>query len=106
MKKDDEEEKEAAPPDPPDLIARRQLLSRVSVALGVTGGVALGAPVVGFVFAPLFRDTPKQWRPVGKVEQFKVGETVNVIFVDASPLPWAGVTSKTAAWLRRVSEDK
>ena len=23
---------------------------------------------------------------------------------DASPLPWAGVTARTAAWLRRVSE--
>ncbi len=27
-------------------------------------------------------------------------------FVDASPLPWAGVTAKTAAWLRRESEDE
>ena len=27
-------------------------------------------------------------------------------YADASPLPWAGVTGKTAAWLRRVSEDK
>ena len=43
--------------------------------------------------------------PVGKVDDFKIGETVNVDFVDASPLPWAGVTAKTAAWLRRVSDD-
>jgi menaquinol-cytochrome c reductase iron-sulfur subunit len=29
---------------------------------------------------------------------------VKVTLEDASPLPWAGVTAKTAAWLRRVSE--
>ncbi len=38
--------------------------------------------------------------------EFKVGETVGVTFMDASPLPWAGVTANTAAWLRRVSETK
>jgi menaquinol-cytochrome c reductase iron-sulfur subunit len=67
-------------------------------------GLAVGAPMVAFVVAPFFRPTPFEWRPVGKVEQFKVGETVAVIFLDASPLAWAGVTAKTAAWLRRKSE--
>jgi menaquinol-cytochrome c reductase iron-sulfur subunit len=86
------------------LIARRQLLGRMSLALGAAGGVAIGVPVVGFVFAPLFRNAPRQWRRVGGVSDFKLGETVNVVFVDASPLPWAGVTSKTAAWLRRVKD--
>jgi menaquinol-cytochrome c reductase iron-sulfur subunit len=94
------------PPASADTIARRQLLGKMSVGLGVAGGVALGVPIVGFVFAPLFRGTPRTWRPVGPVSRFRIGETVNVVFVDASPLPWAGVTSKTAAWLRRVSEDK
>ena len=42
---------------------------------------------------------------MGKVDDFKIGETVNVIFTDASPLPWAGVTAKTAAWLRRDRRD-
>ncbi len=93
-----------APPASADTIARRQLLGKMSVALGVAGGVALGVPMVGFIVAPLFRKAPREWRAVGKIEQFKVGETVNVVFVDASPLPWAGVTAKTAAWLRRVSE--
>jgi menaquinol-cytochrome c reductase iron-sulfur subunit len=69
-------------------------------------GVAVGAPLVGFVVAPLFRDVPHEWRSVGKAKDFKVGETVAVTFTDASPLPWAGVTAKSAAWLRRVSQDK
>jgi menaquinol-cytochrome c reductase iron-sulfur subunit len=104
MKKDDPEKPDAAP-DSAHAIARRQLLGKMSVALGVAGAAALGVPMVGFIVAPLFRGPPRLWRPVGKVELFKVGDTVNVVFLDSSPLPWAGVTAKTAAWVRRVSEE-
>ena len=93
-----------APPATAHEIARRQLLGKMSIGLGVACGAAISVPGIGFVVAPLFRDAPREWRPVGKIEQFKVGETVNVVFVDASPLPWAGVTSKTSAWLRRLDE--
>jgi menaquinol-cytochrome c reductase iron-sulfur subunit len=101
---DDHEGHAQAPPATPHEIARRQLLGKMSIGLGVVCGGAISVPGIGFVVAPLFREAPREWRPVGKVEDFKVGETVNVVFVDASPLPWAGVTSKTAAWLRRVAE--
>jgi quinol---cytochrome c reductase iron-sulfur subunit, bacillus type len=87
-------------------VSRRRFFERISVALGSAMAMLLGAPVVGFIFAPLFRRTPTAWRSVGKAEQFKVGETVAVNFQDASPLPWAGVTANTAAWLRRDSTQK
>jgi menaquinol-cytochrome c reductase iron-sulfur subunit len=90
------------PVEEPALATRRRFLARVSVGLGVVSGAALGAPMVGFVVAPLFRKVPREWRPVGRVATFAVGETVAVTFADASPLPWAGVTGKTAAWLRRL----
>ena len=35
------------------------------------------------------------------VDDFPIGSTVSVTFDDASPLPWSGVTARTAAWLRR-----
>ena len=92
-----------APSPTPHEIARRQLLGKMSLGLGVACGVAISVPGVGFVVAPVFRDVPRDWRPVGRVEQFRIGETVNVVFVDASPLPWAGVTSRSSAWLRRAS---
>jgi menaquinol-cytochrome c reductase iron-sulfur subunit len=66
----------------------------------------LALPGIGFVLAPLFRKSPELWRGVGKLDAFKVGETVNVTFLDPSPLPWAGVTARTAAWLRRVNNDE
>jgi menaquinol-cytochrome c reductase iron-sulfur subunit len=110
--KDEPEKEGESEPEPhpapapvdPDLIARRQLLGKMSIAVGCVGGAALAVPIVGFIVAPLFGDSPREWRAIAKIDQFKIGETVNVVFVDASPLPWAGVTAKTAAWLRRLSE--
>src|SRR5260370_5284679 len=69
-------------------------------------GSAISVPGIGFVVAPLFRKSPLEWRRVGTVDEFQVGASVNVVFIDASPLPWAGVTSKTSAWLRRVDGEE
>ncbi len=131
---DEDEKKEAGhgppPPADPQLIARRQLLSKVSIGLSAAGGVALGVPIVGFVVGPLFKGMSKappspdaaEWRDVGKLQgnhlmitaddgtvsplDFAPGTTLEspVVFEDASSLPWSGVTGRTAAYLRRVSD--
>jgi menaquinol-cytochrome c reductase iron-sulfur subunit len=80
---------------------RRRFLARLSIALSGAIAAAAGVPVVGFLVSPLLRKAPRAWRPVGAVDGFAVGETVSVVFEDASPLPWAGVTARSAAWLRR-----
>jgi menaquinol-cytochrome c reductase iron-sulfur subunit len=85
----------------PEIIHRRRFLSRLSVALSAAVAAVVGVPVVGFLLSPLTRKPPRQWRPVGPLDDFKIGDTVAVTFEDASPLPWAGVTARTAAWLRR-----
>lgn len=85
---------------------RRDFLAKVTLGLGAAGAVILGGPLVGFLIAPLFRDPPEVWRSLGPVSQFRVGETVQVIFEEASPLPWAGVTARISGWLSRVSEDE
>jgi menaquinol-cytochrome c reductase iron-sulfur subunit len=89
----------------PVLPERRRFLARVCVGLGAGCG-GLAVPVVGFTLAPLLQKAPVVWRTVGKVTDFKVGETTNVSLVDASPLPWAGMTANTAAWLRRTGENE
>jgi len=90
--------------EPPQPLKRRRFLARMSIALSAAVGTVLGVPVIGFLLSPLTRKSPRVWRPVGPVDSFPVGQTVNVRFEDASPLPWAGVTARTAAWLRRDDE--
>lgn len=89
---------------PLEELSRRAFFSKLCIGLGGVCAAILGVPLVGFVLAPLFRKAPEKWIRVGRVNDFEIGRTVNVTFVDPSPLPWAGITAKSAAWLRRVSE--
>ena len=86
-----------------DCMSRRKFFERISIALGGASAVLLGVPVVGFLAAPLLEKAQIDWRSVGPVDSFQVGKTVKVDFEDSSPLPWSGVSAKSAAWLRRES---
>jgi menaquinol-cytochrome c reductase iron-sulfur subunit len=86
-------------------LTRRMFLARFSIALGSLGALVVALPVAGFLLAPYFRRQQDVWRSVGKVDSFKIGETAAVQYEDASPLPWAGVTARSAAWLRREDAD-
>lgn len=92
--------------DTPQALSRRKFLGRLSVALGGVSALIVGVPVVGYLIGPLVTEAPETWRTVGALADFRVGETKQVSFQDASPLPWAGVSAQTAAWLRRESETK
>jgi menaquinol-cytochrome c reductase iron-sulfur subunit len=87
----------------PESVSRRIFFARLCIALSGLCAVILGVPLVGFILAPLFRKTPQHWIPLGRTGQFEIGKTVNVSFLDPSPLPWAGITARSAAWLRRTS---
>ena len=93
------------PPDPAEL-SRRRFLERLTLGLGAGATGVLAVPAVGFIVAPLVHREAQAWRPVGNRDDFKIGETVAVRFEDASPLEWAGVTARMAAWLRREAEDQ
>jgi menaquinol-cytochrome c reductase iron-sulfur subunit len=95
----------SASQESPEEITRRRFFEKVSLALGGLCAAILGVPLVGFVIAPLHRKAPNEWLPLGKVDDFGIGKTVNVTITDPSSLPWAGVTSMSAVWLRRVSEE-
>lgn len=74
-------------------------------AMSGAGALAIATPVLGFILSPLWKRAPRIWRSVGAANDFAIGKTVEVTFADSSPLPWAGVTAKTAAWLRREDSD-
>jgi menaquinol-cytochrome c reductase iron-sulfur subunit len=88
---------------PADPSRRRLMAATVGACAGVIA-VAVGAPAIGMFVSPLLRHQPAEWRDVGAVDQFTVGNTVQVNFETVSPVPWSGVTAEIAAWLRRASE--
>jgi len=90
-----------APPSEPADPQRRRALSRLGVLAGSISAAIVGIPSIGFLLG--LRKAPEVWRGLGNADSFQVGETVEVSFLDSSPLPWSGVTAKTAAWLRRES---
>lgn len=83
---------------------RRDLLMIVNFSFAGLSALLVGIPVIGFLFAPLFEDTSRDWRTVGPVDKFPTGQTVEVSFEDASPRSWAGVSAETGAWLQRKSQ--
>lgn len=85
----------------PQELHRRRFLNKLSIALGGFAAALIGFPIVGFLVAPLFKKPPRLWRSVGAVDSFKINEITEVSFDDTSAVPWAGLTSKTAAWLYR-----
>ena len=91
-------------PVTPDEISRRRFLEKVCIGLGSLCAAILGVPLVGFVIAPIFRKTTNKWISVGNITDFEVGKTVSVIVNDPSSLPWAGITAKSALWLRRMND--
>lgn len=84
----------------------RRFFNKLSLALVGLASLLVGVPIVGFLVDPLFRPAPRLWRQVGAVDNFKLGDISEVTFDDTSALPWAGLTSKTAAWLYRQSEQE
>jgi len=93
------------PRRPPGPLTRKDFLAKLTIADSAVGAAVIGVPFVGFLLAPFFERQPQAWRAVGRVESFQIGTTVKVSFIDASPLPWAGVVARTAAWLRRETQD-
>ncbi len=88
----------------PEDVRRRSFLSKIAVLASALAGAIVVVPSVAFLLG--LRKTPMVWRAVGQVTDFQIGQTVEVSYADASSLPWAGVTAKTAAWLRRNNENE
>lgn len=87
-------------------LSRRNFFAALCISLSGLCALILGIPLVGFVLGPLFRKTQEKWINLGNTGDFQIGKTVSVTFNDPSPLPWAGITARNAAWLRRESQSE
>lgn len=86
-------------------ISRRKFFLKVSLGLAGISAVAAAIPVVSALIAPLLETPDQQWRTVGKLDDFQMGTTSMVTFTNADPERYAGVTAKSAAWLRRNDQN-
>lgn len=100
--RDAEIDRVGSPPSP----RRRRFLSRLSLALGALAAAIPTLPALAFILRPVRRDEPDVWRAVGALEDFPIGSTVKVTYVDPETLPWAGYANESAAWLRRETDDQ
>jgi len=83
---------------------RRHFLARLGVAVGSLIAFIVGLPVISYILLPVSRKMQRRWVSVGAADRFAVGDTVLVSFKNPSATPWAGVTGKTGAWVRRVGD--
>jgi menaquinol-cytochrome c reductase iron-sulfur subunit len=82
---------------------RRRFLIRLSLGLSALSAFVAGIPVISALLAPLLEKTPEVWRKVADLGDFPVGAVKLVTFENADPEAWAGITARSAAWLRRDS---
>jgi menaquinol-cytochrome c reductase iron-sulfur subunit len=87
-------------------IDRRKFLVRLSLLAGALPAALISVPVFSALLGPLLQRQKQEWRKVADLSDLSIGETKLITYVNADPLPWAGVTAKSAAWLRRESESK
>src|SRR5918911_262566 len=69
--------------------SRRRFLELISYLLGAIAAGFVAIPIVGAYLSPLLAVPPGQWRRVGRVSDFPVGNFVEATFLNASPAPWS-----------------
>lgn len=85
---------------------RRKFLVRLSLLAGAIPAAIVAVPILSALLGPLLQRQKQEWRRVAALNDIPIGETKLITYINADPLPWAGVTAKSAAWLRRESENE
>ena len=83
---------------------RRRFLIRLSLCLSALSAAVAGIPIISALLAPLLQKTPEVWRKVADLDELAIGAVKLVTLENADPEAWAGITARSAAWLRRDSE--
>lgn len=103
------------PPSPPEQeatleqerISRRTFMMNVGIALNALVALVIATPVIGYLFGPVSRkDEYHRWVELGRVDDFKMGETRLISFRNPFRSPWDGETANVPAYVRRAGEQE
>lgn len=86
------------------LLTREGFLTLFVMGVGGLATLAVAIPIVGYALTALILPPKEQWRDVGALDKFTVGDTVEVSFQSDDSSPWSGATGLQASWLRRTSQ--
>jgi menaquinol-cytochrome c reductase iron-sulfur subunit len=86
-------------------MTRSDFITRLSLSIAALSAAVMAVPVVAALVAPLLERKQTFWRTIGHVDDFPVGSTNLVNFDNADAEPYAGMLTRSAAWLRH-NEDK
>lgn len=85
---------------------RRRFLARLSLGLSALVAALVGVPILGYLLAPLINPPTPEWLDLGAIDDYRIGDTKLVAVQDISPLPWAGLTARTAVYVRRTGREE
>ncbi len=87
-------------------VSRRNLLMSVGLAMNAVIGVAIAAPVIGYILGPALRSKGfyRSWVTLGPVNRYPNGQTRLATFIEPYKAPTDGQTDNTACWVRRLSD--
>ena len=86
--------------------SRRGFLFAAGTTLLTIGGALVAVPIVGAALAPAANRNPSKWIPLGKLVDFKVGDTVLVTFTNPWGTPDDGDTRENACYVRCLEAGK
>ena len=84
---------------------RRGLFITVGAILNAAAALAVGIPVLRYLFSPKIRERRPgydSWVPLGPVSGFPIGETRFATFLNPVVTPSDGDTAKVSCWVRNI----
>jgi Rieske Fe-S protein len=84
---------------------RRGMFIIFGTILNAAAGLAIGIPVLRFLFSPKIRERRPgydSWVPLGPVSSFPTGETRFATFLNPVVTPSDGDTAKVSCWVRNL----
>lgn len=85
--------------NPPEDPARRDFLTRATIALSAVIAAALSATGIGYFISPAFQKREEDWVDLGRAGDFKAGAPALVEFTQRRRDAWVTSERRSSAWI-------